>query len=246
MKMISFKQLHEKTLSEHKKIFVKMDVVSYYLWRPICDFLSILLLKTKITANTVTILSFYSCVISLCVFIFMPTYNGALLGYFFFWIWNISDGIDGNIARYTGTCSKSGDLWDAVAGYAAMIVVFLGAGIYSSNEASMIIVPFMNDKLYVLLGAISAIFTIFPRLVIQKKECVFGKKSSQLMKDRSTFGLFKVIAVNIVSINGLCGFLLLLAIIFGFTNIFTILYFVIMLLFAICSMYSIMKGIANE
>lgn len=116
--MMTFEELHKKTLPEHKKAAVKIDFVSYYLWRPICDFLSILLMG-KIEATTVTILSFYACIISLACFSLKIGIAGVLLGYFFLWVWNIADGIDGNIARYTDTCSKSGDLWDAVAGYSS-------------------------------------------------------------------------------------------------------------------------------
>ena len=95
--MISFEELHRKTLPEKKKKFVKVDFVSYYLWRPLCDFISILLMPTKITPTGVTIFSFYTSLLSLIVFIILPGKIGALLGYLLIWIWNISDGIDGNI-----------------------------------------------------------------------------------------------------------------------------------------------------
>ena len=241
--MISIKELHEKTLPDYKKKFVKMDYVSYYLWRPICDYATIVLLNTKITANFITILSFFSCIISLCFFIFVSNIYGALLGYLFFWIWNICDGIDGNIARYTNTCSKSGDLWDAVAGYAAMFVMYFGAGIYASNELSIVQIPEISSEFYCIMGALSGMFTLFPRLITQKKESVYGKNSTKFMKDRSTFGIVKIVATNLTSINGLSGLLLLISIIFGFTNLYTIFYFVVMLLFVIATTYTIMKGL---
>ena len=135
---ITIKKLHEKTLPEYKKNYVKIDFVSYYLWRPICDIMTILLLDTNVTATCVTVISFIACFISLGCFIIFPGLKGALLGYLFFWIWNISDGIDGNIARYTDSCSKKGDLWDALAGYVAMYVFYFGAGLIAFYENSLI------------------------------------------------------------------------------------------------------------
>ncbi|UEL48692.1 CDP-alcohol phosphatidyltransferase family protein [Terrisporobacter hibernicus] len=244
--MISIKELHKKTLPEYKRQFVKIDYVSYYLWRPICDYMTILFLNTKITATAVTIVSFYSCLLSLACFIFIPSVQGALLGYLLFWIWNISDGIDGNIARYTDTCSKAGDLWDALAGYVAMFVVYFGAGIYAASENSLISIPFLRDIDFCIMGAIAGICTLLPRLIIQKKECVYGKEASKNMKDRSTFGIVKILAVNVISINGVSGLLFLLAIISRMVNVYIIVYSFIMLAFGVSSIYSIMKGLPNE
>lgn len=241
--MISIKQLHEKTLPEKKKKFVKMDVISYYLWRPICDILTVFLLNTSISATTVTIISFYSCIVAFLCFVFGVGIKGALVGYFFLWVWNIADGIDGNIARYTDSCSKAGDLWDAVGGYMAMVVLFLGAGVVAANENSVVDLKIISDSTYVLLGAIASICTIFPRLVTQKKNVVYGNDATKKMKDRTTFGFFKILAVNITSINGLAGLLLLIAICLRMTNIFVILYFIIMLGFGILSTYSVLRGL---
>ena len=148
--MMTFEELHKKTLPEHKKTAVKIDFVSYYLWRPICDFLSIMLIG-KIRATTVTIISFYASIISFICFSLGLGMESALIGYFFLWVWNILDGVDGNIARYTDTCSKSGDLWDAVAGYAAMIVFYLGAGLVAAHEKSLYNFLFIKSEDYVLM-----------------------------------------------------------------------------------------------
>lgn len=234
--MISFEELHKKTLPEKKKKFVKVDFVSYYLWRPLCDFISILLMPTKVTPTTVTIFSFYTSLLSLIIFIFVPGKIGAVLGYFLIWVWNISDGIDGNIARYKEQFSKSGDLWDATAGYMALVSFYFGAGIIASNELSTFNVPYVNDKYYVIMGAIAAICTIFPRLVVQKKNVVYGDEAVKNLKDRSYFSLTRIAMVNINSINGFAGLMLLVAIIFNITNIFTICYFIIQMVFFVGAM----------
>ena len=239
--MISFEELHRKTLPEKKKEFVKVDFVSYYLWRPLCDFISILLMPTKVTPTMVTIFSFYTSLLSLIIFIFVPGKIGALLGYFLIWVWNISDGIDGNIARYKEQFSKSGDLWDATAGYMASVSFYFGAGIVASNELSLCILPHINTNSYIIMGAIAAICTIFPRLVVQKKNVVYGDEAVKSLKDRSYFSLTKIIVVNVISINGLAGLLLLLSIIFNVTNIFILVYCIIQSVFFIGTMTTIMK-----
>lgn len=238
--MMTFNELHKKTLPEHKKAAVKIDFVSYYLWRPICDFVSILLMG-KISATTVTIISFYSCIISLACFSLKLGMASALLGYFFFWVWNIADGIDGNIARYTDTCSKSGDLWDAVAGYAAMIVFYLGAGLVAANEESIIVISFVKPEDYVLMGAVAAICMVFPRLTTQKKQTVYGARASTAFKDKTQYSFAKKAALNITSINGLAGLLFLIAIVFRLTNIFVLGYFIVMLTFGAVSLYLVMS-----
>ena len=229
--MISFEELHKKTLPEKKKKFVKVDFVSYYLWRPLCDFISILLMPTKITPTMVTIFSFYTSLLSLVTFVLFPSKLGAIAGYFLIWLWNISDGIDGNIARYKGQFSKSGDLWDATAGYMALVSFYFGAGIIASNEKSMLSIPTISAKYYVIMGAIAAICTIFPRLVVQKKNVVYGDEAVKTLKDRSYFSPLRILMVNINSINGFAGLVLLFAVIFNFTNIFTIAYFIVQLVF---------------
>lgn len=241
---MTIKELHKKTLPEHKRKSVKIDVVSFYIWRPICDLLTILFLKTKTTANQVTIVSFYSCLISLACFAFISGMKGALLGYLFFWIWNIADGIDGNIARYTDSVSRSGDLWDAVAGYAAMAVFFIGAGITAAGENSLVVLPFTGAQ-YVEMGSFAALCMLFPRLATQKKESVYGKFKVTGLKDKANFGFVKKIGLNLTSINGLAGLLFLISILTRTSNLFVVVYTFIMFAFGIVAMLSVMQNLED-
>lgn len=240
--MISFEELHKKTLPEKKKKFVKVDVVSYYLWRPLCDFISILLMPTNITPTMVTIFSFWTALLSLIVFILIPGKVGALSGYALIWLWNISDGIDGNIARYKEQFSKAGDLWDATAGYMAMVSFYFGAGLIAISESSRVALPIEN-KYYIIFGAIAAICVIFPRLVVQKKNVVYGNEAVKNLKDRGEFSFSKLLMVNILSINGLAGLLLFVAILLQITNLFIIVYFIVQVLFFVASMAVAMKDL---
>lgn len=238
--MISFAELHKKTLPEKKKKFVKADVVSYYLWRPLCDFISILLIPTRVTPTAVTIFSFWMALLSLGVFILVPGKIGALLGYCLIWLWNISDGIDGNIARYKEQFSKAGDLWDATAGYMAMVAFYFGAGLIASTENSLVALHIEN-RYYAVFGAIAALCVIFPRLVVQKKNVIYGDEAVRKLKDRSYFSLTKIIMVNLISINGFAGLLLLMAILINCVNIFVVLYLIIQIIFFVGSMFSVLR-----
>lgn len=246
MMKISIKDLHQRTLPKEKKKAVKIDFVSYYLWRPLCDFISTIIINTNIKATTVTIFSFWMAFLALPVFIFVHGIKGALLGYLLIWIWNIADGIDGNIARYKKTFSKKGDFWDAVAGYMAMVSFYFGAGIVAASEKSLIFPNLWDKKYYILLGAIAALSTIFPRLVVQKKNVVYGDKSTESLKKKSNYGLLRKLVMNVNSINGLAGLLLLFAIIFHVTNVFIIFYGVFQFIFACGAMSIAMKGLDKK
>ncbi len=246
MMKILIDELHQKMLPEKKKKAVKADFVSYYLWRPLCDFLSTILINTNIKATSVTIFSFWMAFLALPVFIFIPGIKGALLGYLLIWFWNIADGIDGNIARYKETFSKKGDFWDAVAGYMAMVSFYFGAGIIAASEKSCLNFNMLNGKYYILLGGVAALSTIFPRLVVQKKNVVYGDEAAKSLKNKGDYGFLRKLVMNISSINGLAGLLLLLAIIFHFTNIFIIFYGVFQFIFACGAFFIAMKGLNKE
>lgn len=243
MSKITIEKLHEVTLPPEKKKSVKIDFVSYYLWRPICDRISIWLMPTNITPTAVTVFSFWSSILSLLFFILLPNKFGALLGYLAIWLWNIADGIDGNIARYKRLFSKSGDLWDATAGYMAMVAFYLGSGIVASNEKSILIDNLIDSKYYILMGAISAICTIFPRLIVQKKNVVYGDAAVKKLKNKATYTFSRIILLNITSINGLAGILLLISILFNIVNLFTICYLLVQLMFFTASMITVMKDL---
>ena len=93
------------------------------------------------------------------------------------------------------------------------------------------------------MGSIAGVCTMLPRLVTQKKESIYGKESSLEMKDRSSYNLFKIIALNLISINGFAGLLLLIAILFHFVNIYMTIYFFIMIAFGGFSLFIIMRDL---
>lgn len=240
---ISLEELRRVTLPDKKKKEVKIDIISYYICRPICDYLTIRLLNTPVSANTVTKVSFFSAIASFVLIYLIPNKIGAILGFLLIFVWNIADGIDGSIARFRGTVSKSGDLWDATAGYMALVSFYMGSGLIAAYETSTYLLPFLTSREYAFFGGVSAIAIIFPRLISQKKSVVYGPKSVSSLQNKSGYSLIKKIMLNIVSINGFAAMLLLLCILFNTVNFFVLFYLVINIAFFCSTMFRLLKNL---
>ena len=157
-----------------------------------------------------------------------------------FFLWNLLDGVDGNIARYTKQFSKTGSLWDATSGYVAMVMTFMamGTGCYYGKCTFLPI----DQVLMVVLGGISAILIIFPRLVMHKRMTSIGNdEKTESVKDKSQYGIIKILALNLISISGFIQVLMFLAVIFKMMDIFTICYFIINLLICVVSVTKLLK-----
>ncbi|WP_306423918.1 CDP-alcohol phosphatidyltransferase family protein [Streptococcus pneumoniae] len=156
------------------------------------------------------------------------------MAWFLFFLWNLLDGVDGNLARYREQYSKDGSVVDAMAGYVAMVLTYFGAGIVAAH---------LNDSdIYIILGALSGISLIFPRLVMHKYiNTVAQDESVSSIKDKSDFNTIKILALNMTSITGIPQVLLLLTILTNQWVLFTLVYFTINFLLMIFSLYSLFK-----
>ena len=116
-----------------------------------------------------------------------------MVGWIFFFLWNLFDGVDGNVARYKEQYSKNGSLFDAVGGYLAMYFTFFAYGIAACNNPGYITeVLNINPIIYVILGSLSGFSLIFPRLVMHKKKTSSGDDGSvSNMQDKSSYGFIK-------------------------------------------------------
>ncbi len=235
------KELRKKTLPESKKNEVKTDIIAFYFFRPISDILTYLFLKLKISATKVTQFSLIWILLSFILFIIGDNkiyYAAALLCIF---IWDILDGIDGNIARYTDTCSTKGGLWDATVGWLAMYVFFTGMGLVAFRENSLIKLNFFPNYYYILFGTLAGFSLLFPRLVMHKKAGLEGTSSIKEAKDRYHYGILKKIVFNISSINGLGLIIFIISVSLNITNIVIIMYFILNLGIALGLDYKLLK-----
>lgn len=237
--MITRKELRVKSMPPEKEAGAKKDVVSHYLVRPISDIMTLPCLSLHISATAVTKFSLLPILFALVVAVFADGTAWFCVVWSAIFLWNLLDGVDGNIARYTDTCSPYGGLWDAAVGYLAMFVNYFSMGIMSFKAESYArflggVIP---DYGYIIMGSLAGVALVLPRLVMQKKLTLFGTESANDLKQRENFGLLKMLVFNFVSINGLGAVLFLIAIATDLLNICTLCYFVLNSLLAVASMF---------
>ncbi|HEU6255670.1 TPA: CDP-alcohol phosphatidyltransferase family protein [Streptococcus pneumoniae] len=228
------KDIERKTMSPAKKAMAKNDYFAFYVGRPLSYLLTVPFVKTNITPNQISYLSIIPLIVGFIIMIFTTDFIVLLLAWFLFFLWNLLDGVDGNLARYREQYSKDGSVVDAMAGYVAMVLTYFGAGIVAAH---------LNDSdIYIILGALSGISLIFPRLVMHKYiNTVAQDESVSSIKDKSDFNTIKILALNMTSITGIPQVLLLLTILTNQWVLFTLVYFTINFLLMIFSLYSLFK-----
>lgn len=234
------KDMAQKTMTAEKRKQAKNDFFAFYIGRPLSYVLTVPFLKLKIKPNTVSLISIFPSIIGFLLVGFGNTLTIKLIGVLMFFLWNLLDGVDGNIARYTKQFSKTGSLWDATSGYVAMVMTFMamGTGCYYGECTFLPI----DQILMVVLGGISAILIIFPRLVMHKRMTSIGNdEKTESVKDKSQYGIIKILALNLISISGFIQVLMFLAVIFKMMDIFTICYFIINLLICVVSVTKLLK-----
>lgn len=238
--MIKYRQLIEKTMPENKKISASKDILGFYILRPIENVISIPLIEKGIAATSVTILSFYIAILAFIAFL-IPGKAGFWSGWILILIWNLCDGIDGNIARFTDTCSAKGELWDATAGWIATVSFYFGMGIeaYYLPGIEPIHIP---AYFYIIMGCMSGMFWIFPRAVMHKKAGIMGASSVESVKGRSGYSIAKTFLHNITSINGFGAVAFLLSFLFRLNALCMVCYFFLSATVCIGSLCSLLCG----
>ncbi len=243
--MITPKQIAEKTMTPAKREEARHKYFDFYVGRPISYVLTIPFLYTNISPNTVTCISFVFCILGFGLVAFGQTMLLRLLGCLSFFMWNMCDGIDGNIARYKKQYSTNGDLLDTMGGYLAMVCTFLAFGIAAFYDTAEIAYLGMGREMFIILGAISAIMTMFPRLVLHKKlasnKNEKEEKSLNELRSKSSYSFPKLVVMNITSIAGIIQVIMTVAVIFHFTGAFTIVYALINFVVMMGSFYAILK-----
>ncbi|CXF62286.1 WciO [Streptococcus pneumoniae] len=228
------KDIERKTMSPAKKAMAKNDYFAFYVGRPLSYLLTVPFVKTNITPNQISYLSIIPLIVGFIIMIFTTDFVVLLLAWFLFFLWNLLDGVDGNLARYREQYSKDGSVVDAMAGYVAMVLTYFGAGIVAAHLT--------DSDIYIILGALSGFSLIFPRLVMHKYiNTVVQDESVSSIKDKSDFNTIKILALNMTSITGIPQVLLLLTILTNQWVLFTLVYFTINFLLMIFSLYSLFK-----
>lgn len=240
--MITIKEIENKTMSPEKRENAKKDIFAFYIGRPITYILTIPFLYTNISPNTVTYLSFIPTFLGFVLLAIGKTWKCLLAGWLAFFIWSMLDGVDGNIARYKKQYSKIGDTLDAAVGYFAMALIFFGAGIAASHNPGYFTVKYnIPLELYIVLGGLSGMFTLLPRLIMHKAVNSTGDKDIGGVTKRSDYGVVNTIALNLTSIPGLVQLLVLVSIPFSSFDLYTLVYFGINFLIQLVSLVKVFK-----
>lgn len=240
--MITPRDVEKKTMSPQKRETAKRDLFAFYVGRPLTYILTIPFLYTNISPNTVSYLSFIPTILGF-VFLWVGQTKSALVwGWFSFFMWSMLDGVDGNIARYKRQYSKIGDTLDAAAGYFAMALIFLGAGIAAANGTDKLLcgLPIRSAD-YIVFGGLSSLFTVLPRLIMHKAISSTGDKDAGGVKNRATYSFSKAVALNITSIPGFVQIFLLICILTDTLGLYTIGYALVNCVVMIISLRSVFK-----
>jgi len=151
------------------------------------------------------------------------------------------DGIDGNVARYKEIYSKYGSVWDAMSGYLKGCLSFLGTGVAAAHFGEWIKVT-VEPEIYIILGALTGMAVIFPRLIMHKTITTVGMSQSvEAVKEKGKFSLYKIIALNLGSSEGGVQVLRLIAVLCGALDVFTVFYFVFFMAIAVVSICMMLK-----
>lgn len=240
--MISYNELTKKTMPPEKRAEASRDIVGHYLLRPISNVISIPLIEKRVNPTTITKISGIFPIISLMAFMCINSIWGFLIGWFGIFIWNILDGVDGNIARYNDLCSKRGELWDATVGWFALICFYLGMGFVAYYNPGVIEEALCIPRVtYLVMSFFSAMSWIFPRLVMQKKNVLFGTDGVKGLKERKKYGPLKLFIFNITSINGLAALNFFILYLLDLNGFCVIVYFLLSLVVAVGSLYTLLK-----
>lgn len=240
--MITPREISKKTMSPEKRAIAHNDYFAFYIGRPISYVLTIPFLYLNLMPNTISLLSMLPLIIGFIMSYFAKTKCILIFVWILFFLWNLLDGVDGNVARFKKQFSKIGSVYDAMSGYLAMVLTFFSVGIAASNFSGVLDSYFFDKDIYIILGALSGIFVIFPRLIMHKTiSTLMDSSSAKAVKDKENFNSIKVLALNLGSVTGGAQVLMLIAFIFNIMDIYTICYFIFNLLIMVVSIYSVLR-----
>lgn len=221
-------QESQEFYSEKRKKEDKETFWVYYVTRPISFWITPLFLKMGFSANQVT----YLMIAINFLFLFMMAINNywvvlaaALLMQFRV----VLDSVDGNIARYKKTFSTLGKFLEEMDGCILSAIFFSAIGLSASHFPGFL--PFgieISPFAFIILGILTSFFIVFRHLVFRHYEAVYSP--AQNLKNESFFAgkgisvIYRTV-IKFLGIYSLAQPLLVLAILFNFLGIYTILYF---------------------
>ena len=240
--MINYKQLTAKTKPPEKRRTASKCVIGHYLLRPISNIISIPLIEKGVNPTTITEISGIFPLVALFAFLLWQNDLGFWAGWLSILIWNILDGVDGNIARYCEKTSPRGGVWDATVGWLAMVAFYSGMGLVAYHHyGNSQLDAYVPNFWYLLMGDAAAMCWIFPRLVMHKAINTVGKEAAHEVQDRGDYSFGKLLFFNITSINGGAAVLFAVCYLLNLTSLCMLFYFIVSMAVACGSLYKLLK-----
>lgn len=240
---MDFKTIYDIAVPLKKREEEKYNTWVAWVVRPLSVLFTMPFINSKMKPITITMISIICAVIGFVILVLAETTAVRVVGWIGYFMWAILDGVDGNLARCKKQCSLLGDLWDTMGGYIAMVLIYFSAGIVAFFDSNIWGNNYLPAYVYIILGGVSAIFSIFPRLILHKKKssCANAKAVVEYT-DTTNYGFVKKFVGSITSPSGIIQILFLISILFHLFNLFTIVYMIINLLIMMISL----KGLLSE
>lgn len=182
VKNITINDIRSK-LPQEKRRLDRDNPWLYFVMRPISFYPTWLFLKLGISANQTTYIGLIIGVIG-CVFLAFGSYWAAIVGAVLINIGYLFDVVDGNVARYTNSCSKYGQYIDGMATYITVPLTFIAVGIgvfnhpdtYLNSLAHFLLGININRSIYLILGISGVFLSAWGFLATSRLAAVFFLK----------------------------------------------------------------------
>ena len=241
--MITIKDIEEKSMTPEKRAMAKNDLFAFYIGRPLSYVLSIPFMYMNISPNAISMLSIVPALFGFAAACLAQSKAGMIASWILFFMWNLLDGVDGNVARYKKQFSKMGSVYDAMAGYIASALMFYAAGVMAAHSTGPLVRGgFISSEALVICGGLIAIVDLLPRLVMHKAvTTLMDKDAVKGVMDKADYGIVKTIALNLRSAAGGAQFLLLVAILLNILDLYTVCYLLFNTAVMVMSLASVFK-----
>ena len=98
--MITIKDIADRSMTPEKRAMAKNDLFAFYIGRPLSYALTIPFLYTDISPNAISMISVVPAIFGFLAACLTRTKAGMIAAWIMFFLWNLLDGVDGNVARY--------------------------------------------------------------------------------------------------------------------------------------------------
>ena len=214
-----------------------------YLYRPLSLPITVVFLKLRVSANQATVLGFLVLVVSLLLL----GQGGALgpwgiAGYFIFFV---LDFVDGNIARFNGTASYFGKLFDGMVD-AVGFLIFIAVAAHNVNSGASVLPSWLE----LVLGTATTITALLRqnymfRLAHLKREAGIAPEIAGVGEPEGSNGggLGRVAALVYDNLAVSAPVVLPVAVLAGLASAFTVLFFVLHGVIGVAGiLYSLVKN----